>query len=108
MIRFSHMVIKKGDEVGVTVTKEWADAVGPIPALHYFDKDETLSARLFVAQLVSITDSEGLWVESVKSIKSQENDRGLLVLVPWRFILAVQTSPGMQIGRAQPGFLESN
>jgi hypothetical protein len=101
------MPIKKGDEIAVTVTKQWADAVGAIPMLHYFSKEETSAARVFIAKLVSTTEPNGLWVESAIAPKPDEADVADMMLVPWSCILAVRTSPCLQSQRETLGFVKS-
>jgi hypothetical protein len=98
------MPIRKGDEIAVTVTKEWAEAVGPVPLLHYFPGDETPTGRLFIARLVSLADPEGVWIESSDGLPSDKDYMADKMLVPWKFILAIRTSPCLQSKHEPPGF----
>src|SRR5436309_3296750 len=99
------MPIKKGDKIAVTVTKQWAEAVGPVSWLHYFSANDTASSRLFFAKLVSLTDSEGLWIESAHESPPDKRDADEM-LVPWSFIFAIQTSNRFQSDRETMGFLK--
>ena len=86
-------MIKNGDDIAVTVTKAWADAAGPISPLHYFCKEETSDARVFIAKLVSTTEPNGLWV---KSAVQRGEDDPIFMFVPWSFVIAIRTSPSLQ------------
>lgn len=86
-------MIKNGDEIAVTVTKEWADAIGPIDPLHYFSGEATSGARVFIAELVSTEKPNGLWV---KSAVHRSQDDPIFMFVPWSFVLAIRTSPPLQ------------
>ena len=102
------MPIKKGDQIAVTVTKEWAEAVGPVSWLHYFSANDTATSRLFFAKLVSVTDSEGLWIESAEEVPPGKRDTADEMLVPWSFIFAIQTSAYFQSDRETMGFVKSD
>jgi len=85
------MGMKKGDVVGVTVRKDWSDALGNCSTIHYFPANETPTARLFVATLIS-QDHFGLWVEAVEGFRSPEDtEYPSRLFVPWQFIFAIQT-----------------
>jgi|SRR5579875_1507885 len=104
------MEMKKGDLIAVTVSREWADAVGPVDAIHYFEADDTPTTRLFVAKIISITDPSGLWVESANDpllAGDKEPDQTTL-FVPWQFIIAIRSSPGLKTDRHKLGFKNSN
>ena len=96
----------KGDKIAVTVTKEWADAVGAIALLHYFSREETNAARAFIAKLVSIAEPNGLWIESAIA-SPDEDEAGDMMFVPWSAILAIRTSPGLQPEREPLGFVKA-
>ena len=86
-------MIKKGDDIAVTVTKAWADAIGPISPLHYLSAEETSDARVFICKLASTTEPNGLWVESAIQPGGDDPD---FMFVPWSFVLAIRTSPSLQ------------
>ncbi len=99
------MEIKKGDVVGVTVTKEWADAVGPDESIHYFSTHDTPRSRLFLAKVLSITDPVGLWVEATDDFRVPEHSDGAATLfVPWAYIIAVRSGSVFKVDRRRPGF----
>lgn len=97
------MSIKKGDEIAITVEKGWAEAVSPCRVLRYLSGNETPASRLFIASLVSC-EAEGIWVEELKDSEGKAEGDPDRILVPWRFLLAVQTSPLLLAQRRQMGF----
>ena len=100
-------VLKKGDIVVITVDRKWSDAVGAAHVLHQFtEEDYTGDARAFIAKLVSMTDSEGLWVEGPrkKNTTSEHERVGIKLLIPWVYILAVRSAAVSQADRKRMGF----
>jgi hypothetical protein len=95
------MEMKKGDRIAVTVTAAWADAVGPSPSLHYFKGNDTPTSRLFFPKVVSITHSDGLWVESASETEAAETS---ILFVPWSYIIAIRSSSLLEADRHKPGF----
>lgn len=98
------MEMKKGDLIAITVSKEWAEAVGPVPAIHYFEGNETLTARLFIARLISITESDGLWVESANNSSEADSEDTTRLFVPWAYIIAIRSSRSLETDRHKLGF----
>lgn len=95
------MSLSKGDEIGVTVAKEWSEAVVTGTPFKYMPDDERSASRLFVARFIS-RDDVGLWVDpSLDTPPPEDTDH---VLVPWRFVLAIQTSRVLQAKRREIGF----
>jgi hypothetical protein len=101
------MTIKKGDEIAVTVTKEWSNTVGAIPLLHYFPGEQTTAARVFLAKLVSATEPNGLWVGYAPTLRPDGCDPGDMMFVPWSCVLAIRTGPGLQSEHEAVGFVKS-
>ena len=106
MIYGTDMPINKGDDVAVTVTKEWAEAVGAISPIHYLSREETTAARVFIAKLVSATEPNGLWIKSAIAAPPGEDDTVDMMFVPWSAILAIRTSPCLQSEREPLGFVK--
>ena len=81
-------MIKWGDHIAVHVTKEWADAIGEITWIQYCEDEDTLTSRVFIARLVSLEHSNGLWIESA----THDTEGKHVMYVPWGVILAIRTS----------------
>ena len=92
------MAFKAGEVVAITVVAEWAEQVGAGHHLHEF-KAEAGTAPTFAAEVVSMTDSEGLWVSSGDN---EKDDAITILMIPWGYILLVKSSP--QHGRIAAGF----
>ena len=95
-------MLRKGDVVAITVTREWADSAGAVNVLHHFKGDDyTEAVRTFAASLISITDSEGLWVEGPKKPGRREKIR---LLIPWAYIITIRSGSINEADRKKIGF----
>jgi hypothetical protein len=99
-------VLRKGDEIAITVSKDWADAVGAIRSrvLHHFKGDDTPASQLFAAKLVSLTDSEGLWVEALGDATGKHRLAKGKMLIPWAYIYTVRSDRISESEREKIGF----
>ncbi len=94
------MELKKGDVVAVNVRRDWTESVHA-GFLHYFPGDDTDTSRLFIAKIVSVSHTDGIWFESSRG----DDELGQMILVQWTFILAIRTGLKLRAKRDKPGFI---
>jgi hypothetical protein len=81
-------VVKWGDLIAIYVQKGWADAIGETTWLQYLNHEETPTARVFVARLVTTENRNGLWIEPATNEGKDD-----VMYVPWSAILAIRSQP---------------
>jgi hypothetical protein len=76
-------------------------------AIHYLAGEDTATARMFVADIVS-TDLHGIWVQAAKEhMDEDEKTDPTRLFVRWASIIAIQTSPYFSSKRTKAGFVSS-
>jgi hypothetical protein len=86
----------------------WSRSIGPTQltqknTLLHAPGNDTADAQLLVAKLVSLTDSEGLWVEALDDARGKLKVRSKM-LIPWTYIQTVRSDPVSGIDREKIGF----
>jgi len=95
--KWNHRLVKWGDLIAVHVKREWADAIGEMTWLEFVHQEDTSTARVFRARLVSTEHPNGLWIEPVTNAGKDD-----VMYVPWPVILAIRSQP--EAARAEPDF----
>jgi hypothetical protein len=94
-------IIRSGDPIAITVTRHWARDVGAVNLLHHITGDiNSNTSMTFGANLISVTNSEGLWVES-----SSGSENPAKILIPWSHVLTVRSNASFGDSEQSVGFI---
>lgn len=84
--KWNQRVVKWGDLIAVHVKKEWAEAIGEMTWLQFVKHEDTPTAKVFLARLVSAENANGLWIEPATNAGKDD-----VMYVPWSAIVAIRS-----------------
>ena len=96
------MAFKVGEYIGVTVASAWAEEVGADRRFHRFSGEPGI-APTYGVEVVSMIDSEGLWVRNSAGAGRESR---MVSMIPWGYILLIASTP--QRTRVSTGFSTSS